>query len=145
MLSFSIWKKGKYVACEHLYFMFAKGMSCDLKVDIFIHQPTLTWNEVYHLLQWDKVWTFYWHLMGILKWQISVTRNHLHIYQMLLVLFCISPIFFIIGKGFHFKSVKRIHPSQLWTIVILKTRMPKWNKFIDNFKNHISYLVSIFF
>jgi hypothetical protein len=45
--------------------MFAKGMSCDLKVDIFIPQPTLSWNEVYHLLQKDIVWTFFWHLMGI--------------------------------------------------------------------------------
>jgi hypothetical protein len=55
MLSSSIEKKGKYVPCKHLYFIFAKRMSCDSKVDIFIHQPTLSWNEVYHLLQKNKL------------------------------------------------------------------------------------------
>jgi hypothetical protein len=50
MLSSSIEKKGKCVPCKHLYFIFAKRMSCDSKIDIFTHQPTLSWNEVYHLL-----------------------------------------------------------------------------------------------
>jgi hypothetical protein len=47
LLSSSIIKKGKYVPCKLLYFIFAKKMSWDLKVDIFIHEPTLSWNEVY--------------------------------------------------------------------------------------------------
>jgi len=55
LLSSSIKKKGKYVPCKLLYFIFAKKMSCNPKVDIFIHQPTLSWNEVYCLLQKDKI------------------------------------------------------------------------------------------
>ncbi len=37
MLSFSIGNKEKYALCKHLYFIFAKRMSCDPKIDIFIH------------------------------------------------------------------------------------------------------------
>jgi hypothetical protein len=58
LLSSSIRKKGKYVSCKLLYFIFTKKMSCDLKVDIFIHQPTLSWNEVYCFLQKDNLCIF---------------------------------------------------------------------------------------
>ncbi len=55
MLSFSIGNKEKYVLCKHLYFIFAKRMSCDPKIDIFIHQLTLSWNEVHCLLLQDNI------------------------------------------------------------------------------------------
>lgn len=58
LLSSSIRKKGKYVSCKLLHFIFTKKMFCDLKVDIFIHQPTLSWNEVYCFLQKDNLWIF---------------------------------------------------------------------------------------
>jgi hypothetical protein len=58
MLSSSLEKKGMYVPCKHLHFIFAKMMSCDSKVDIFIHQSTLSWNEVYCLFQKDKLRIF---------------------------------------------------------------------------------------
>lgn len=37
MLSLSIGNKEKYVLIKHLYFIFVKRMSCDPKIDIFIH------------------------------------------------------------------------------------------------------------
>lgn len=40
----------KYVLIKHLYFIFVKRMSCDPKIDIFIHWLTLSWNEVHCLL-----------------------------------------------------------------------------------------------
>jgi hypothetical protein len=39
-----------------LYFIFTKITNYDPKVDFFIHQPTLSWNEVHHSLQKDRVW-----------------------------------------------------------------------------------------
>jgi hypothetical protein len=50
ILLVSIGNKKKYVLCKHLYFIFVKRMSSDPKIDIFIHQLTLSWNEVHCLL-----------------------------------------------------------------------------------------------
>jgi hypothetical protein len=40
ILSSFIGKKGKYVPCKHLHFIFAKRMYFDPKVDIFVHKST---------------------------------------------------------------------------------------------------------
>jgi len=40
MLSSFIEKKGKYVPCNHLHFIFARRMYFDPKVDLFVHRST---------------------------------------------------------------------------------------------------------
>ncbi len=44
-------KKGKFVPCKHLYFIFKTQMFYNHKIDDFINLPTLNINEVKKLLQ----------------------------------------------------------------------------------------------
>jgi hypothetical protein len=43
-------KRGKWVACKHLYYIFCHVMHCNPKLDVCIHQPTLSFDEVSRLL-----------------------------------------------------------------------------------------------
>lgn len=49
----SLGKRGKFIPCKHLYFIFLRRMVCDPKRDFFIHQATMSFNEVNTLLQRD--------------------------------------------------------------------------------------------
>jgi len=43
-------KRGKWVPCKHLYYIFYHVMHCNPKLDVCIHQPTLSFDEVSCLL-----------------------------------------------------------------------------------------------
>jgi hypothetical protein len=43
--------KGKWVPCKHIYWIFCHVVHCNPKLDICIHQPTLSFDEVFILLQ----------------------------------------------------------------------------------------------
>ena len=47
MSSYALWKKGKWVYCKHLYYVFKFSMQpMNYDNDKFIHAPTYTHNEV---------------------------------------------------------------------------------------------------
>ena len=47
MSSQALGKKGKWVYCKHLYYVFRFLCKVDYESDKFIHAPTYTYNEVY--------------------------------------------------------------------------------------------------
>ena len=51
MASASLGKRGKYVNCKHLYYIFRYLCKVDLKKDKFIHAPSLSMDEVMNLLE----------------------------------------------------------------------------------------------
>ena len=51
MLSTSIGKRGKYVNCKHLYYIFYYLCKVDFRKEKFIHAPSLSMDEVMTLLQ----------------------------------------------------------------------------------------------
>ena len=46
----SIGKRGMYINCKHLYYIFRCLCKLDYKKDTFIHAPTLNWDEVKQVL-----------------------------------------------------------------------------------------------
>ncbi len=46
----SLKKRGKFIPCKHLYFIYRIKMFCDHKINYFINQPMLSINEVKKLL-----------------------------------------------------------------------------------------------
>jgi hypothetical protein len=42
----SLKKKGKFIPCKHLHFIYKTRMFCDYKTNDFINQPTLSINKV---------------------------------------------------------------------------------------------------
>jgi len=42
----SLKKKGKFIPCKHLHFIYKTKMFCDYKTNDFIDQPTLSINKV---------------------------------------------------------------------------------------------------
>lgn len=46
----SIGKRGMYVNCKHLYYIFRYFCKLDYKIDTFIHAPTLSLDEVKQVL-----------------------------------------------------------------------------------------------
>ena len=46
----SIGKRGMYINCKHLYYIFRYLCKLDYKKDTFIHAPTLSWDEVKQVL-----------------------------------------------------------------------------------------------
>ena len=51
MSSQALGKKGKWVYCKHLYYVFRFLCKVDYESDKFIHAPTYMQNEVMHLLE----------------------------------------------------------------------------------------------
>ena len=51
MSSHALGKKGKWVYCKHLYYVFRFLCKVDYESDKFIHAPTYTYNEVMRLLE----------------------------------------------------------------------------------------------
>ena len=51
MSSQALGKKGKWVYCKHLYYVFRFLCKVDYESDKFIHAPTYTYNEVMRLLE----------------------------------------------------------------------------------------------
>jgi hypothetical protein len=47
----SLKKRGKYIPCKHLYFIYRVKIFCDHKTDDFIKQPTLSINEIKKLIK----------------------------------------------------------------------------------------------
>jgi hypothetical protein len=43
-------KRGKWVPCKHLYYIFCRGMHYNPKLDMCIHQPILSFDKVSCLL-----------------------------------------------------------------------------------------------
>ena len=50
MTSSAIGRRGMYVNCKHLYYVFRFLCKLDYKVDTFIHAPTLSMDEVQQIL-----------------------------------------------------------------------------------------------
>jgi hypothetical protein len=44
-------KRNSFMYCKHLYFIFVKVSNADPKVDLFIHAPTFSFNEVKLILE----------------------------------------------------------------------------------------------
>ena len=44
-------KKGQWVSCKHLYYVFRYLCKVDYAIDKIIHAPTFNCNEVMHLLK----------------------------------------------------------------------------------------------
>ena len=44
-------KRNSFLHCKHLYFIFVKVFNLDLDVDLFIHTPTFSFNEVKLILE----------------------------------------------------------------------------------------------
>jgi len=55
MSSHALGKKGKWVYCKHLYYVFRFLCNVDYESDKFIHASTYTYNEVVRLLEFDGV------------------------------------------------------------------------------------------
>ena len=51
MFSQALEKKGKWMYCKHLYYVFRFLCKVDYESDKFIHAPTYTYNEVMCLLE----------------------------------------------------------------------------------------------
>ena len=51
MLSLAVGKKGQWVLCKHLYYMFKYLYKDDYANDKYIHAWTYNYNEVMHLLE----------------------------------------------------------------------------------------------
>ena len=51
MSSQALGKKGKWVYCKHLYYVFRFLCKVDYESDKFIYAPTYTYNEVMRLLE----------------------------------------------------------------------------------------------
>jgi hypothetical protein len=51
MSSQSLGKKGKWVYCKHLYYVFRFLCKVDYSSDKFIHAPTYSYNEVMQVLE----------------------------------------------------------------------------------------------
>ena len=51
MLSLAVGKKGQWVSCKHLYYVFRYLCKVDYATDKFIHAPTFSYNEVMLLLE----------------------------------------------------------------------------------------------
>ena len=46
MICTSIGKRGMYINCKHLDYIFHYSCKLEYKNDTFIHAPTLSWEEV---------------------------------------------------------------------------------------------------
>jgi hypothetical protein len=51
MLSLGVGKKGQWISCKHLYYVFRYLCKVDYTTDKFIHAPTFSYNEVMRLLE----------------------------------------------------------------------------------------------
>ena len=51
MLSLAVGKRGQWVSCKHLYYVFRYLCKVDYATDKFIHAPTFSYNEVMCLLE----------------------------------------------------------------------------------------------
>jgi hypothetical protein len=46
-------KQNSFLHCKHIYFIFVKVSNVDPKVDLFIHAPIFSFNEVKLILEGD--------------------------------------------------------------------------------------------
>jgi hypothetical protein len=44
-------KQNSYMNCKHVYYIFIKVLNLDAKVNLFIHTPTFSFNEVKLILE----------------------------------------------------------------------------------------------
>ena len=51
MLGMSLGKRGAWLNCKHLYYIFNIVCELDPDEDIFIHAPSFSWNEVKRVVQ----------------------------------------------------------------------------------------------
>jgi hypothetical protein len=47
-------KQNSYLNCKHLYYIFVKVSNLDAEVNLFIHDPTFSFNEIKHIGQSQK-------------------------------------------------------------------------------------------
>ena len=49
----SLGKRGQWTSCKHLYYIFIVICGLDSESDVFIHAPSLSFNEIKHILESD--------------------------------------------------------------------------------------------
>jgi hypothetical protein len=113
MFTISLGKKGKWMLCKYIYWIFCHVVHYNHELDICIHQPTLNFDEVITLLQ-RTTFVVPW---SLLNWNV---QDNVFFFPQ----FCGLNFFAILGKKL--------------AIFFLKFKLHKWNlqKTFDLFCSH---------